>query len=165
MSLRVNDEQHFKKYNKTWKKVEKLMKVDFESKYTYGYDDKYIKTKIKRYADSITTNFHYKKMPKEKVSCKLLSIIMLDSVIKSDEKYYPQIFLEECKYVEEKIKFQNYIDEELDSGSDNNNDSDDEQVQKIFSYSKILIVCLLLENALLFFYICQSVQNDINIGI
>ena len=44
--LGVNDEQHFKKYNKTWKKVEKLMKVDFESKYTYGYDDKYIKTKI-----------------------------------------------------------------------------------------------------------------------
>ena len=46
MSLRVNDKQHFKKYNKTWKKVEKLMKVDFESKYTYGYDDKYIKTTI-----------------------------------------------------------------------------------------------------------------------
>ena len=103
--LGVNDEQHFKKYNKTWKKVEKLIKVDFESKYTYGYDDKYIKTKIKRYADSITTNFHYKKMPKEKVSCKLLSIIMLDSVVKSDEEYYPQIFLEEYKYVVEKIKF------------------------------------------------------------
>ena len=44
---------------------------------------------------------------------------MLDSVIKSDEKYYPQTFLEECKYVQEKIKFENYIDEELDSDSDN----------------------------------------------
>ena len=44
-------------------------------------------------------------MPKEKVSCKLLSIIMLDSVVKSNEKYYPQIFLEEYKYVVEKIKF------------------------------------------------------------
>ena len=67
-------------------------------------------------------------MPKEKVSCKLLSIIMLDSVVKSDEKYYPQIFLEEYKYVVEKIKFYNYIDEELDSDSDNNNDSGDEQI-------------------------------------
>ena len=67
-------------------------------------------------------------MPKEKVSCKLLSIIMLDSVVKSDEKYYPQIFLEEYKYVVEKIKFQNYIDEELDSDSDNNNHSGDEQI-------------------------------------
>ena len=118
MSLRVNDEQLFKKYNKIWKKVEKLMRIDFESKPTYGSDDKYIKTKIKAYSDIIITNFHNKKMPKEKVPCKCLSIIMLDSVIESDEKYYPQTFLEECKYVQEKIKFENYIDEELDSDSD-----------------------------------------------
>ena len=31
------------------KKVEKLMRIDFESKPTYGYDDKYIKTKIKTF--------------------------------------------------------------------------------------------------------------------
>ena len=31
-------------------------------------------------------------MPKEKVPCKCLSIIMLDSVIESDGKYYPQTF-------------------------------------------------------------------------
>ena len=59
MSLRFNDEQHFEKYNnKIWKKVEKLMKIDFENKPFYGDDDKYIKTKIKTYADSILTNFH-----------------------------------------------------------------------------------------------------------
>ena len=40
------------------KKVEKLMRIDFESKPTYGYDDKYIKTKIKTYVDIIITNFH-----------------------------------------------------------------------------------------------------------
>ena len=57
-------------------------------------------------------------MPKVKVPCKCLSIIMLDSVIESDEKNYPQTFLEGCKYVQEKIKFENYIDEELDSDSD-----------------------------------------------
>ena len=56
-------------------------------------------------------------MPKEKVPCKYLSIIMLDSVIKPDEKYYPQTSLEECKYVQENIKYGNYIDEELDSNS------------------------------------------------
>ena len=119
MSLRVNDEQPFEKYSKIWKKVEKLMRIDFDSKTTYSYDDKYIKTKIKKYTDFIITNFHNKKMPKEKVPCKCLSIIMLESVIESDKKYYPQTFLEECKYVEENIKFENYIDEELDSDSDN----------------------------------------------
>ena len=93
------------------------MRIDFESKPVYGDDDKYIKTKIKIYAGSMITNFHNKKMPKEKVPCKSLSIIMLDSVIKANKKYYLQTFLEECKYMQEKIKTENYIDEELDSDS------------------------------------------------
>ena len=85
-------------------KTEKLMRMDFESKPVYGDDDKYIKSKIKIYADNMITNFHNKKMPKEKSPCKCLSIIMLDSVIKANEKYYPQTFFEECKYVQEKTK-------------------------------------------------------------
>ena len=127
MSLMIKDIQLLKNYNKIWKKIEKLMKIDFNTKTTYGDDDKYIKTKIKTYADIIITNFHNKKIPKEKVPCKCLSIIMLDSVIESDEKYYPQTFFEECKYVQEKIKLENYIDKELNSDSHN----DDEQIQNI----------------------------------
>ena len=120
MSLMVKDNQLLKNHNKIWKKIEGLMSIDFSSKTTYGdADDKYIKTKIKIYSDIIITNFHNKKMLKEKVPCKCLSITMLDSVVESDEKYYPQTFLEECKYVQEKIKFEIYIDEELDSNSDN----------------------------------------------
>ena len=90
------------------------MKVDFESKPVYGHDDKYIKTKIKIYASSMITNFHSEKMPKEKAPCKCLSIIMLDSVIKANKKYYPQTLLEECKYVQEKIKTENLIDDDLE---------------------------------------------------
>ena len=60
------------------------------------------------------TNFHNKKMPKEKSPCQCLSIIMLDSVIKANKKYYPQTFLEECKYVQEKIKTENNINEDLE---------------------------------------------------
>ena len=47
---------------------------------------------------------------------------MLDFVIESDEKYYPQTLLEECKYAQERIKFENYIDEELDKDSDNDDE-------------------------------------------
>ena len=57
-------------------------------------------------------------MPEEKVPHKCLSIIILDSVIYTCENYYPQIFLEECKYVKKKIKTENYIDNELESESD-----------------------------------------------
>ena len=59
------------------------------------------------------TNFHNKKMPKEKAPCKCLSIIMVDSVIKVNKKYYLQTFLEECKYMREGIKTESYIDEDL----------------------------------------------------
>ena len=65
MSFRVNNKQLLKNYNKIWEKSEKLMKIDFESKPVYGDDDKYIKTKIKIYADNMITNFHNRKCLKK----------------------------------------------------------------------------------------------------
>ena len=56
MSVRVNDEQFLKNYNKIWKKIEKRMSIDFESKPVYGEDEKYIKTKMKIYADDIKSS-------------------------------------------------------------------------------------------------------------
>ena len=107
MSLRVNNKQPLKNSKKIWAKVEKLLRIDFESKPVYGDDDKYIKTKIEIYAG------------------KCLSIIMLDSVIKANKKYHPQTFLEECKYVQEKIKTENHIDDDFEK-SESNSDSDNE---------------------------------------
>ena len=40
MSLKVKDKQLFKNYNKIWKNIERLMDIDFDSKSTYGDDDK-----------------------------------------------------------------------------------------------------------------------------
>ena len=98
ISFKISDKKLLKKCNEIWAQVEKLLKIEFDSKPVYGYDDKYMKTKIKIYDDGMITNFQSKKMPKEKVPCKCLSIIMLDSVIKQKNKYYPQTILEECKY-------------------------------------------------------------------
>ena len=105
------------------------MKITFKSRPVYGEDVKYMKTKIKTYAGNIITNFHNKKMPKEKAPCKCLSIIMIDSVIKANKKYYPQTLLEECNYKQEKIKIENYIngdleDSESDSDTNNKTESD-----------------------------------------
>ena len=105
------------------------MKIDFNTKTTHGDDDcKYMQTKIKTYKDSITTNFYnkngFEKIPEEKVPHKCLSIIILYSVVYAYEKYHPQTFLEECKYMKEKIKTNNYIDKELESESDSDSDSD-----------------------------------------
>ena len=129
IALMIKDKKLLKIYNKIWrKKNERLMSTDFDSKTTYGDDDKYIKTKIKTYKDSIITNFYNKngskKIPKERVPHKCLSLIILDYVIYTYEKYHPQTFLEECKYMKENIKSKNYIDMELESESDSDSDSD-----------------------------------------
>ena len=78
------------------KELKKLMKIDFNTKNTYRDDDKYIKTKIKTYKDSIITNFcnkkGFKKIPEEKMPHKCLSVIILNSIIYAYEKYYPKYF-------------------------------------------------------------------------
>ena len=103
------------------------MSIDFESETTYGDGDhKYIKTRIKTYKDSIIKNFYdktgFKEVPEEKVPHKCLSIIILDSVIYAYEKYYPQTFLEECKYVKTNVRTKNYINNELKLESDSDSD-------------------------------------------
>ena len=97
ISFRVKSKQFSKNYNKILEKVKKLLKIDFESKPIYGDNDKYIKTKIKIYADNMNTNFHCTKMTKAKALCKCLSTIRLDSVVRANRRYYIQTVLEECK--------------------------------------------------------------------
>ena len=74
---------------------------------------------------------HYKfskqNIAKKKSTIKCLSIIMLDSVIKSKKKYYPQTLLEECKYEQERIKIEKLtVDdlEKIDSDSDSNDEAE-----------------------------------------
>ena len=61
IQLIVKDKQLLENYNKIWKIIEELMKINFNTETTYGDDnDKYIETKIKTYKDSIITNFYNK---------------------------------------------------------------------------------------------------------
>ena len=128
MSFKISNKQLLKKYNQIWKRVEKLLKIEFDSEPVYDDNDKYIKTKIKICVVSMITNFQSKKVPKAKVPCKCLSIIMLDSAIKTKKKYYPQTLLEECKYQQEKVRTENLIDHDLEKSlSDEvDHDSNDE---------------------------------------
>ena len=74
MSFKISDKQLLNNYNRIWKRVEGLLKTEFDSKAVYGDDNKYIKTKIITYNGIMFRNFHGKKMPKEKAPCKCLSI-------------------------------------------------------------------------------------------
>ena len=62
------------------------MNIEFDSEPVYSDNDKYAKAKIKSYENKINTNFQRKKIPKDNVSYKCLSLIILDSVIRVNER-------------------------------------------------------------------------------
>ena len=74
------------------------MNKEFDSEPAYGGSEKYIKTKIKSCGDKINTHFQDKKEPKENASYKRFALILLDSVVRVNKKYYPETLLQECKY-------------------------------------------------------------------
>ena len=57
---------------------------------------KKIKTKRKSHGDE-ASDFYNEKIPKVDSNHTCLVVIRLDSVLKKDENYYPQVFLKECK--------------------------------------------------------------------
>ena len=61
-----------------------------------------MKTKIKSYVNEVT-GFCNKETSKVDSNHTCLAVILLDSVLKKDEHYYPQGFLKECKYMKKKI--------------------------------------------------------------
>ena len=57
MFFKINDKQLLKMYNQIWKRVKKLLKIEFDDEPVYGDNDKNIKTKIITYGGSAITNF------------------------------------------------------------------------------------------------------------
>ena len=108
----------------------------FDSEPAYGHNDKYIKTKLKHMEIKQAPIFKVKKNTKRKdiiykdiKDIKCLSLIMIDSVVKLNKKYYRQVLLEECKYEIKKIKMENLINDSLEPSSsddESDNESDNE---------------------------------------
>ena len=67
-------------------------------------------------------------MPNEILECVCLSIILLDSVYKKDNRYYPQVFLEKCKCVVKEKRIHNYI---IDDGEISFDPDEEDLLKKI----------------------------------
>ena len=66
-------------------------------------------------------------MPKEDSKYICLSVILIDSVFRTGKSYYPQVFLEECKYVVKEEKIPKYIIEDIEVSSDSEKENSDEE--------------------------------------
>ena len=78
-------------------KFSKSLKKDFDSEPVYG--EKHLKAKIKFYNGKINTKFHNNEIPREGSQFIGVSLVLIDSVFRTGKNCYPEVFLEECKYV------------------------------------------------------------------
>ena len=81
---------------------------------------------MKCHIDGVT-DFYDKEIPKVDSNHTCLVVISLDSALKKDKNYYPQVFLKECKYIEKKVI--THIIDNLESSSDDSEDSDEEKIK------------------------------------
>ena len=97
MSLKIDEDWVYLKYNEIWNNIKELLgRIKLIN--DVFYDDQYIKTKVKIFSEVIKTLFDRDKIPEEKVGYTCLSCISIDSVLKIDKKWFPQVYLERCKY-------------------------------------------------------------------
>ena len=99
MYFLIEDDDLLEKYNTIWDKVSADIKKEFDDQLVYN--KKFLKTKIKSHGDEVT-DFYGKRLPKLYSNHTCLAVINLDSTLKEDDSYYPQVFLKECKYIEQK---------------------------------------------------------------
>ena len=104
------------KFNEIWEKVTNIIYKEFDTNPIYN--EKYIKPKTKVHNKKVNTNFHSNKIPHESLECVCLSVTLLDSVYRKDNKYYPQVFLEECQYIVKQKKIYDRIIEDVEISSD-----------------------------------------------
>ena len=69
-------------------------------------------TKISYYGDE-TADFHARKILEAGSNYIWWSIILIDSILKKGENYYPQVSLKECKYIEKEKMLIKYITDDL----------------------------------------------------
>ena len=83
-----------------------------------AYDETYIKAKVREFDGVIKTNFLGNDVPKENIHYTCIACVTIDSVMRMDKKYFPQVYLEECKYKLKEIQMSRFINAELKSDSD-----------------------------------------------
>ena len=67
-------------------------------------------------------NFTIKKIPKLDSNHTCLAVMNLDSALKKDDNYYPQVFLKDCKNIEKKVI--RHINDNLSNFSSNESEEE-----------------------------------------
>ena len=133
MSFFIKDDNALDKYNKIWDKIKEKLNIKFYSMLVY--DETYIRAKVREFDSKIKTNFLGDEIPKKNMHYTCIACVTIDSVMRMDEKHYPQVYLEECKHRWKKIQMSRFINTELESESESESKFDVELLTKLESGS------------------------------
>ena len=86
-----------------------------------------LKAKTKLYNGKINTNFLDNKIPRKGSQFICLSVILINFVFRTGKNYYPQVLLEEYKYVVKEKRVPKYIIDDIEIISDSDKENPDEQ--------------------------------------
>ena len=125
MSFMIKDDEVRDKYDKIWNVIKDKLGIKFHSEPVREY----LRAKVREFNDVIKTNFLGNDVPKENMHYTCIACITIDSVMKADKKYFPQVYLEECKYKIKKIQMPRFIKPELKSDSSDLSDSSDSEAE------------------------------------
>ena len=122
MSFMVKNDNVLDKYKKIWNVIKNKIGIKFHSEPIY--DQIYIKAKVRELDGVIKTNFLDNGVPKENMHYTCIACVTIDSVMKMVKKYFPQVYLKECKYKAKKRQISRFINAELESDSDSDSGYD-----------------------------------------
>ena len=125
ISFLIKYNELLEKYNEILEKVKNSIKKEFDSEPVYN--EKYLKAKIRSYNGKINTNFRNNNTQKEGSQFIYLFVILIDFVCRTGKNYYPQVFVEECKYVAKENKMPEYFTNDIEISSDSDREDSDEE--------------------------------------
>ena len=111
MSFHIDDEKLLEKYKTTWIKIENLKNIELNA--LPVSDDRYIKTKIRAFGDKVCTNFRGLNVAEDDRECESFTVISIDSLLVRENKYYLQVYLNNCAYKIVNKQMADYLDENV----------------------------------------------------
>ena len=115
MSFNVSEEKAWvAQYKKIWNEVESQLSEKLATKLIKG-EGKYVHGKLKTWKERIKINFHGQDVPYD-MYCNATAVLKIDSIYKQGKNYHPQVYVEECEYIDAENQQCKMLSENDDDG-------------------------------------------------
>ena len=72
-----------------------------------------MKTKIRTYGNKVYINFRGLNVPEDDIECECFTVISIDPLLVCKNKYYLQVYLDNCAYKLVNKQMTDYLDENI----------------------------------------------------